>query len=168
MPPPTNAEVVAALTSTLATRAEARTQFQADLAALQSKKISSGGARLPGDEVDQRTGYTNAARELDLTHDAQQYMTKLQAMTDPQGYALKKMTAFSEMQEEVQTAFKDSYTKFYDAGLSQRKAKENAMRVAEKHKEILMQIHEESYPSGANMIEKKMVKKQSKLIGLDD
>ena len=72
------------------------------------------------------------------------------------------------MQEQVQAAFKDSYTKFYDAGLSQRKAKENAMRVAEKHKEILMQIHEESYPSGANMIEKKQVKKQSKLIGLDD
>ena len=42
------------------------------------------------------------------------------------------------------------------------------MRVAEKNKEILMQIHEESYPSGANMIEKKQVKKQSKLIGLDD
>jgi hypothetical protein len=123
---------------------------------------------LVGDELDQRTGYTNAARELDLTHDAQQYLTKLQAMTDPQGYALRKMTAFNQMQEEVQEAFRQSYTKFYNAGLSQKKAKENAMRVAEKHKEILMQIHEESYPSGANMIEKKVNKKQSKLIGLDD
>ena len=151
------------------TRADARTAFQADLAKLQSNKVNTaGGIRGGSDEVDQRTGYTNAARELDLTHDAQQYLTKLKAMTDPQGYAIEKMTAFNLMQEEVQTAFKDSYTKFYDAGLSQRKAKENAMRVAEKHKEILMQIHEESYPSGANMIEKKQNKKQSKLIGLDD
>ena len=168
MAPPTNAEVVAALTSTMNTRAEARTQFQEDLAKLQSKKIASGTGRLVGDEVDQRTGFTDAARELDLTHDAQQYLTKLKAMTNPQGYALDKMTAFSAKQVEVQNAFKDSYTKFYDAGLSQRKAKENAMRVAEKHKEILMQIHEESYPSSANMIEKKVNKKHSKLIGLDD
>ena len=150
------------------TRAEARTQFQEDLAVLQSKKITSGGGRLAGDEVNQRTGFTDAARELDLTHDAQQYLTKLKAMTNPQGYALDKMTAFNAMQAEVQTAFKDSYTKFYDAGLSQRKAKENAMRVVEKHKEILMQIHEESYPSGANMIEKKVNTKKSKLVGLDD
>ena len=164
-----DAAVIKGLTATLRTRAEARTAFQEDLAKLQSNKVnSSGGIRGGSDEVDQRTGYTNAARELDLTHDAQQYLTKLKAMTDPQGYALDKMTAFNAMQAEVQTAFKESYTKFYDAGLSQRKAKENAMRVAEKHKEILMQIHEESYPSGANMIEKKQNKKQSKLIGLDD
>ena len=152
----------------MTTRAEARTAFQADMEALRAGKIGSGAGRIAGDEVDQRIGFTDAARELDLTHDAQQYLTKLKAMTNPQGYALDKMTAFNAMQEQVQTAFKDSYTKFYEAGLSQRKAKENAMRVAEKHKEILMQIHEESYPSGANMIEKKQVKKQSKLVGLDD
>ena len=152
----------------MTTRAEARTAFQADMEALRAGKIGTGAGRIAGDEVDQRTGYTNAARELDLTHDAQQYLTKLKAMTDPQAYALEKMTAFNLMQTEVQRAFKESYTKFYDAGLSQKKAKENAMRVAEKNKEILMQIHEESYPSGANMIEKKQVKRQSKLIGLDD
>jgi hypothetical protein len=156
-----DAEALSAFTASINTRAEARTAFQAEMAGLRT-------ARLESDKVDQRTGYTDAARELDLVHDGQQYLIKLKAMTDPQAYALEKMTAFNAMQVEVQTAFKDSYTKFYDAGLSQRKAKENAMRVAEKHKEILMQIHEESYPSGANMIEKKMVKKQSKLIGLDD
>ena len=161
-----DAAIISGLTASLNTRAEARTAFQAEIAGLRAAK--SGVLRTDGDEVDQRTGYTNAARELDLTHDAQQYLTKLKAMTDPQAYALEKMTSFNSMQGEVQKAFKDSYVKFYDAGLSQRKAKENAMRVAEKHKEILMQIHEESYPSGANMIEKKQVKRQSKLVGLDD
>jgi len=154
------------ITETLSSRAEARTAFATDIDKLRANK--SGAARTDGDEVDQHTGYTNAARELDLTHDAQQYLTKLKAMTDPQAYALEKMKAFNGMQVEVQDAFKKSYIKFYDAGLSQRKSKENAMRVAEKHKEILMQIHEESYPSGANMIEKKVNKKHSKLIGLDD
>jgi hypothetical protein len=160
------ATALASFTASLTSRAEARTAFQTEMEKLRATK--SGDLRSDGDEVDQRTGYTNAARELDLTHDAQQYLTKLKAMTDPQAYALEKMTAFNNMQGEVQKAFKDSYVKFYDAGLSQKKAKENAMRVAEKHKEILMQIHEESYPSGANMIEKKVNTKKSKLIGLDD
>ena len=161
-----DAAALASFTASVNSRAAARTAFQTEMEKLRAAR--SGDLRVDGDEVDQRTGYTNAARELDLTHDAQQYLTKLKAMTDPQAYALEKMKAFNAMQVEVQTAFKDSYTKFYDAGLSQRKSKENAMRVAEKHKEILMQIHEESYPSGANMIEKKQVKKQSKLAGLDD
>jgi len=161
-----DAAALSTFVASINSRAAARTAFQTDMDELRAKK--SGATRTDGDEVDQHTGFTNAARELDLTHDAQQYLTKLKAMTDPQGYALEKMKAFNGMQIEVQKAFRDSYTKFYDAGLSQRKAKENAMRVAEKHKEILMQIHEESYPSGANMIEKKQNKKQSKLIGLDD
>ena len=162
----TDAEALSAFTASVNARAVARTAFQNEIQALRAAR--SGDLRTDGDEVDQRTGDTNAARELDLTHDAQQYLTKLKAMTDPQAYALEKMTAFNLMQTEIQRAFKESYTKFYDAGLSQKKAKENAMRVAEKNKEILMQIHEESYPSGANMIEKKQVKKQSKLAGLDD
>ena len=119
-------------------------------------------------DVATKTVNMDAARELGSNHDVARYITKLKAMTNPTEYAKDKLAAIKVIQTSVNTEFAQSYSEFYNAGLSQKAAKENAMRVAEKHKEILMQIHEESYPSGANMIEKKQNKKQSKLIGLDD
>ena len=62
-----------------------------------------------------------------------------------------------------------SYLEFYNAGLSQKASKENAMRVAQKMMDIKMQIHRESFPDSANMIKMKVNKKALKArIAADD
>jgi hypothetical protein len=127
------------------------------------------GKALATSGVGDLTSNVDAARELGSNHDVALYITKLQAMTDPSGYALRKLSSIKEIQDKVNAQFQESYTEFYNAGLSQKASKENAMRVAAKMMDIKMEIHKETYPDSANMIEAKTNKKALKgRIATDD
>ena len=143
-------------------RAANRTAMQAAFATVKGTDLKVG-------DVAERTANLDAARELGSNHEVARYITKLRAMTDPTGYAQLKLADIKSIQDKVNSQFSESYIEFYNAGLSQKAAKENAMRVAQKMMDIKMEIHKESFPDSANMIEAKVNKKALKArIATDD
>jgi len=137
--------------------------------AMQQAFATAKGAELNGAGVLERTANLDAARELGSNHEVARYITKLRAMTDPTGYAQLKLVDIKSIQAKVNAQFSESYIEFYNAGLSQKAAKENAMRVAQKMMDIKMEIHKESFPDSANMIETKVNRKALKArIATDD
>ena len=137
--------------------------------AMQRAFATAKGAELDAAGVVERTSKLDAARELGSNHEVARYITKLKAMTNPTGYAQDKLANIKLIQAAVNTQFSESYMEFYNAGLSQKAAKENAMRVAQKMMDIKMEIHKETYPDSANMIETKVNRKALKArIATDD
>ena len=129
----------------------------------------ASGTALDTSGVGERTANLDAARELGSNHEVARYIIKLKAMTDPTGYAQLKLADIKLIQTKVNEQFSESYIEFYNAGLSQKVAKENAMRVAQKMMDIKMEIHKESFPDSANMIETKVNRKALKSrIATDD
>ena len=139
----------------LNSRAAARTALETAISDARGTELNAAG-------VGELTSKLDAARELGSNHDVARYVTKLQAMTDPSGYAKRKLADIQKIQAKVNAQFQESYTEFYNAGLSQKASKENAMRVAQKMMDIKMQIHRETFPDSANMLETKVNKKKLK------
>ena len=141
---------------------ESITSRTAARTALETAISEARGTELNASGVGALTSKMDAARELGSNHDVARYVTKLQAMTDPSGYAKLKLADIKLIQDKVNAQFQESYTEFYNAGLSQKASKENAMRVAQKMMDIKMEIHRETFPDSANMIETKVNKKKLK------
>ena len=145
----------ASFLESLNSRAAARTALETAISDARGTEINASG-------VAALTSKMDAARELGSNHDVARYVTKLQAMTDPSGYAKRKLADIQKIQQKVNAQFQESYTEFYNAGFSQKASKENTMRVAQKMMDIKMEIHRETFPDSANMLETKVNKKKLK------
>ena len=91
-------------------------------------------------------------RELGLDLEQKQYKTRLEALSNPVGYARKRQTAFDEMVGHIRTSYQDAFTGFLKAGMPTEAAKSAALTAANNEKMVRRQVIETQFPTGANFI----------------
>ena len=97
-------------------------------------------------------GKIDPIRELGLDLEMIRYNTRLEALSDPKGYAAKRQTAFDEMLKHVRKSYDDAYVGFIGAGMSTDLAKSFALQAANNEKLTRRQVIETQFPTNANMI----------------
>ena len=97
-------------------------------------------------------GKIDPVRELGLDLEIAQYNTRLEAFTDPKGYAAKRETAFTEMIGHVRKSYDDAYRGFLSAGMGMDMAKQFSLQAANNERITRRQVIEVRFPTNANMI----------------
>ena len=91
-------------------------------------------------------------RSLGLDREQKAYVTRLNALTDPKGYATERATAWSKMTGNVRTYFDETIAYLSEAGFGWDEAKEEAKKLTAEMAKIERLKLELVFPTNANII----------------
>ena len=107
---------------------------------LMSMQVAQAGMAIP------------ASQQLGLQFQQDQYNRRLEALTEPGPYAVKRETSFNAMTVAVDSVFTQAMEKYLKTRMPPDMARKFAMQAADNERQIQQQILEATYPSGANVI----------------
>jgi hypothetical protein len=95
----------------------------------------------------------DAATQLGLKFQQNQYEQRRKALISPDDYARDRATAYNELTTSVNEVYTAAATKYTSSGLPPEMAKQFALQAARNESQIQQQLFELSFPSGANILE---------------
>ena len=95
----------------------------------------------------------DAATQLGLKFQQNQYEQRRKALISPDVYAGERAKAYTELTKSVNDTYNAAATKYTSSGLPPEMAKQFALQAARNESQIQQQLFELSFPSGANVLE---------------
>ena len=95
----------------------------------------------------------DAATQLGLKFQQNQYEQRRKALISPDAYARERAAAYTELTDSVNETYAAAAKKYTSSGLPPDMAKQFALQAARNESQIQQQLFELSFPSGANVLE---------------
>ena len=95
----------------------------------------------------------DAATQLGLKFQQNQYEQRRKALISPDAYARDRAAAYTELTTSVNDTYAAAAKKYTSSGLPPDMAKQFALQAARNESQIQQQLFELSFPSGANVLE---------------
>ena len=107
----------------------------------------------------------DAATQLGLKFQQNQYEQRRKALISPDAYARERAAAYTELTDSVNETYAAAAKKYTSSGLPPEMAKQFALQAARNESQIQQQLFELQFPSGANVLELNAQTKKFKGLG---
>ena len=107
----------------------------------------------------------DAATQLGLKFQQNQYEQRRKALISPDAYARDRAAAYTELTTSVNDTYAAAAKKYTSSGLPPEMAKQFALQAARNESQIQQQLFELQFPSGANVLELNAQTKKFKGLG---